>query len=183
MFSSWLSCLRDVFGQNKYSGTISPQRTPDDEPMTYAMVYSWSQSMHVLFKYNVGRRHFAEFCKGEYSDENILFYNAVQELKKEKNKEKMEEKVRIIYEDFVSILSPKEISLDSRVRETLNNCMREPRTDIFDEAQDQIISLMERDSYPRFLKSPLYKDLLASFGVTEEDVEGEWNNQKSIQVT
>lgn len=54
---------------------------------------------------------FAEFLKSEFSDENILFWLACEELKKEKNREKIEEKARIIYEDFISILSPKEVSI------------------------------------------------------------------------
>lgn len=56
-----------------------------------------------------GQKFFAEFLKSEYSDENILFWQACEELKREKNPEKIEEKARIIYEDFISILSPKEV--------------------------------------------------------------------------
>ena len=74
-------------------------------------------------RHNFGQKYFAEFLKSEYSDENILFWQACEELKREKNIEKIEEKARIIYEDFISILSPKEVSLDSRVREIINNNM------------------------------------------------------------
>ena len=41
-----------------------------------------------------GQKYFAEFLKSEYSDENILFWQACEELKREKNTEKIEEKVR-----------------------------------------------------------------------------------------
>jgi hypothetical protein len=58
---------------------------------------------------SVGQKFFAEFLKSEFSDENILFWQACEELKREKNPEKIEEKARIIYEDFISILSPKEV--------------------------------------------------------------------------
>lgn len=61
--------------------------------------------------FSVGQKMFADFLKGEFSDENILFWMACEELKKEKNREKIEEKARIIYEDFVSILSPKEVRI------------------------------------------------------------------------
>lgn len=97
---------------------------------------------------------------------------------------------RIIYEDFISILSPKEVSLDSRVREIINQNMVHPSSHTFDEAQNQakyifnshsillklltnkifkkllkllflqIYTLMQRDSYPRFIASTLYKKLL-----------------------
>ncbi|KAL7055474.1 hypothetical protein AAHC03_022685 [Spirometra sp. Aus1] len=54
-----------------------------------------------------------------------------------------------------------EVSLDSRVRDIINNNMTEPTPHTFDEAQVQIYTLMQRDSYPRFLNSRVYKDLLA----------------------
>lgn len=48
--------------------------------------------------------------KGEYSEENILFWLACEDLKLETNPEVVEERARIIYEDYISILSPKEVS-------------------------------------------------------------------------
>lgn len=44
-----------------------------------------------------GQKFFAEFLKSEYSDENILFWQACEELKREKNAEKIEEKVRLCH--------------------------------------------------------------------------------------
>ena len=58
-----------------------------------------------------GRRVFREFLRCEYSEENILFWMACEDLKKETNPEKIEEKARMIYEDYVSILSPREVIL------------------------------------------------------------------------
>lgn len=97
-----------------------------------------------------------------------MFWQACEELKRERNLEKIEEKARIIYEDFISILSPKEVSLDSRVREIINNNMVRPSSQTFDEAQNQIYTLMQRDSYPRFISSTIYKKILNSYGHIEE---------------
>ena len=52
---------------------------------------------------------FREFLRCEYSEENILFWMACEDLKKETSPEKVEEKARMIYEDYVSILSPREV--------------------------------------------------------------------------
>ena len=38
-----------------------------------------------------------------------MFWLACEDLKKENNPEKIEEKARMIYEDYVSILSPREV--------------------------------------------------------------------------
>uniref|UniRef100_A0A0X3P8B6 Regulator of G-protein signaling 20 n=3 Tax=Schistocephalus solidus TaxID=70667 RepID=A0A0X3P8B6_SCHSO len=138
------------------------------EPKTsYDDLQSWAESfdnlMHCFTSPDgmVGQRAFRDFLRSEYSEENILFWLACEDLKRETCPELIEEKVRIIYENYISILSPKEVSLDSRVRDIINNNMTEPTPHTFDEAQVQIYTLMQRDSYPRFLNSRVYKDLLA----------------------
>ncbi|KAL4721738.1 hypothetical protein ACJJTC_008225, partial [Scirpophaga incertulas] len=85
-----------------------------------------------------GRKVFRDFLRGEYSEENIMFWLACEELKRETDPDAVEEKARFIYEDYISILSPKEVSLDSRVREIVNRNMVEPTPHTFDEAQLQI---------------------------------------------
>jgi regulator of G-protein signaling len=139
-----------------------------DDKASYEEVAGWGVAFDRLMKNKSGQKYFAEFLKSEYSDENILFWQACEELKRERNTEKIEEKARIIYEDFISILSPKEVSLDSRVREIINNNMVHPTAHTFDEAQNQIYTLMQRDSYPRFIASALYKKILSSYGHIEE---------------
>ncbi|CAF3834786.1 unnamed protein product, partial [Rotaria magnacalcarata] len=107
-----------------------------------------------------GRHYFREFLRSEYSEENFLFWMSCESLKNEQNPDIIEEKARLIYEDYISILSPKEVSLDSRVREVINRNMVEPSPHTFDEAQLQIYTLMHRDSYPRFINSHMYRRLL-----------------------
>lgn len=67
--------------------------------------------MCAYIKFAAGRKVFREFLKCEYSEENILFWLACEELKKETSPEAIEEKARIIYEDFISILSPREVRI------------------------------------------------------------------------
>ena len=103
---------------------------------------------------------FRDFLKCEYSEENILFWLACEELREETcGDREVEERARFIYEDFISILSPKEVSLDSRVREQINKNMMKPGRNTFDEAQLQIYTLMHRDSYPRFINSAMYRKM------------------------
>ncbi|XP_073705217.1 regulator of G-protein signaling 20 isoform X2 [Garra rufa] len=129
----------------------------------------WGQSFDKLMHCPAGRSAFRQFLRTEFSEENMLFWLACEEFTKETNKSVIEEKARIIYEDYISILSPKEVSLDSRVREVINRNMLEPTSHTFDDAQLQIYTLMQRDSYPRFMNSPVYKDLLKT--VSEQLVE------------
>ncbi|KAG7214306.1 hypothetical protein INR49_023165 [Caranx melampygus] len=120
----------------------------------------WSQSFDKLMRNPAGRNVFREFLRTEYSEENMLFWLACEDLKQEINKSTVEEKARSIYEDYISILSPKEVSLDARVREVINRKMQDPTPHTFEDAQLQIYTLMHRDSYPRFLSSNIYKSLI-----------------------
>lgn len=74
-------------------------------------VLSWSQNFDKMMKAPAGRNLFREFLRTEYSEENLLFWLACEDLKKEQNKKVIEEKARMIYEDYISILSPKEVKI------------------------------------------------------------------------
>lgn len=83
-------------------GLTSTKPTPEE-------VRGWSQSFDKLMKNPAGRNVFREFLRTEYSEENMLFWLACEELKNECNKHTIDEKARMIYEDYISILSPKEV--------------------------------------------------------------------------
>ncbi|XP_037085349.1 regulator of G-protein signaling 20-like [Pollicipes pollicipes] len=146
-------------GKNKEHVCLDLGVESDVPPPTLEDIRMWGESFEKLMGCTAGRKVFKEFLRCEYSEENILFYLACEELKKEKDAALVEEKARLIYEDYISILSPKEVSLDSRVREVINIKMRSPNSRTFDEAQMQIYTLMHRDSYPRFVNSSVYKKL------------------------
>ncbi|KAK3546324.1 hypothetical protein QTP70_025683 [Hemibagrus guttatus] len=145
----------DVKAEDPGDCEESPKPTMDE-------VCSWGQSFDKLMHCPAGRCAFRQFLRTEFSEENLLFWLACEEFSKETNKSIISEKARLIYEDYISILSPKEVSLDSRVREVINRNMLEPTSHTFDDAQLQIYTLMQRDSYPRFMNSPVYKNLLKS---------------------
>ncbi|GAA6104216.1 regulator of G-protein signaling 19 isoform X4 [Tachysurus ichikawai] len=79
---------------------------------TVEEIKQWAHSFDKLMKNPAGRNVFREFLRTEYSEENMLFWLSCEDLKKEINKSMIEEKARMIYEDYISILSPKEIGMD-----------------------------------------------------------------------
>lgn len=81
---------------------------PSTKP-TVEEMKQWAQSFDKLMKNPAGRNVFREFLRTEYSEENMLFWLACEDLKTEINKNMVEEKARMIYEDYISILSPKEV--------------------------------------------------------------------------
>lgn len=133
-----------------------------DEIPSQEETKAWGESFDKLMQSIKGRDKFREFLRSEFSEENVLFWLACEELKKQTNPDSIEERARSIYEDYISILSPKEVSLDSRAREVINRNMVQPSPHTFDDAQLQIYTLMHRDSYPRFLNSNIYKRLLVT---------------------
>ncbi|XP_032900910.1 regulator of G-protein signaling 17-like isoform X2 [Amblyraja radiata] len=151
----------------------SLQKQEERKSPSVEEVTSWSQSFELLLRDPNGRKILLEFLQSEHSDENILFWLACEELKKEGCRGTIMEKAKTIYFDYISVLSPKEISIDASVREAINKKMAIPTTDIFDEAQMHVYALMHRDCYPRFLHSPVYKSLLEELSSSENALESD----------
>ena len=58
-------------------------------------------------------------------------------------------------------MSP-QINIDHKTREIIKQNVQAPSKCCFDEAQRIVYGLMEKDSYPRFLRSEVYRALLES---------------------
>lgn len=80
---------------------------PNSIPVNRKNAGSWFQCF--VFGVSAGRAVFLEYLRSEYSEENILFWLACEELKQEGNQNEVEEKARSIYEEYISMLSPKEV--------------------------------------------------------------------------
>nr|XP_033791603.1 regulator of G-protein signaling 17 isoform X2 [Geotrypetes seraphini] len=167
---SWNEERGDHVGRQMHTTKMeSIQVIEECQNPTADEILSWSQNFDKMMKSPAGRNLFREFLRTEYSEENLLFWLACEDLRNEQNKKVVEEKARLIYEDYISILSPKEVSLDSRVREVINRNLLDPSPHMYEDAQLQIYTLMHRDSFPRFLNCTIYKALVEStVGSTSE---------------
>lgn len=137
--------------------------------LTLDEVTSWTRSFDLLLENPAGRSVFAQFLQTEHSDENMMFWLACEELKNEQHEAPVTEIAKKVYLDYISILSPKEVSIDATVRDAINKSLARPSAHMFDEAQAQVYALMHRDSYPRFLNSPLYRSLVQRLFTQEHD--------------
>uniref|UniRef100_A0A8C3CKM5 Regulator of G-protein signaling 4 n=1 Tax=Cairina moschata TaxID=8855 RepID=A0A8C3CKM5_CAIMO len=142
--------------QGKKEKASPSQRVSQEE------VKKWAESLENLIHHDRGLAAFRAFLKSEYSEENIDFWVSCEEYKKTKSPAKLSPKARKIYDEFISVQATKEVNLDSCTREKTSHNMLEPTLSCFDEAQRKIFTLMEKDSYRRFLKSPYYLDLARS---------------------
>ncbi|XP_066519617.1 regulator of G-protein signaling 4 [Hoplias malabaricus] len=121
-------------------------------------VQKWKTSFNNLMKNDVGRTAFTVFLTSEFSQENMEFWLACEDFKRAPTKQ-LEAKAKQIFEMYVDIDSPKEVNLDSATRQETRRNLEKCDMTCFDEAQNKVFTLMENDSYRRFLRSKLFLDL------------------------
>lgn len=102
---------------------------------------------------------FHAFLRTEFSDENIEFWLACEEFKSTTSPNDLRWKAEKIYEEFIQPTASREINVDQQIREKIKKCLKDPSPSCFDEAQQHVFTLMERDSCPRFLHSEAYLSL------------------------
>ncbi|KAI2663636.1 Regulator of G-protein signaling 4 [Labeo rohita] len=123
-----------------------------------ADIEKWKTSFNNLIKNEDGRKAFTSFLQSEYSQENIEFWEACEDFK-QTSVDMMNVKARKIFERYVEADSPSEVNLDSATRELTRKNLEKSDASCFEEAQSKIFTLMEKDSYRRFLKSKLFQEL------------------------
>nr|XP_023014758.1 regulator of G-protein signaling loco isoform X2 [Leptinotarsa decemlineata] len=121
---------------------------------------AWAQSFEKLLEDSLGLHMFAEFLKKEFSAENIYFWTACERFKKLPPGIEKQAEARRIYEQHLSVGSLEAVNVDSQGRQFTEQVLQEMNNNMFDQAQKQIFNLMKFDSYPRFLKSDIYKQCL-----------------------
>ncbi|KAM9323530.1 regulator of G-protein signaling 5b [Pholidichthys leucotaenia] len=138
-----------ITGQSKKSDKM---RLSIDEPL------KWKESFEKLLSSQNGLCIFRAFLVSEFSEENIGFYLACEDYKATKPT-KLATKAKKIYEEFIASDAPREVNLDHVTRAITEKNLEQPSQSCFDMAQAKIYTLMEKDCYPRFLKSSTYLEL------------------------
>ncbi|XP_075761442.1 regulator of G-protein signaling 3 isoform X3 [Pelodiscus sinensis] len=120
----------------------------------------WGESLERLLQHKYGLAAFRAFLRTEFSEENLEFWLACEEYKKIKSQSKMVSKAKKVFAEYIAIQSCKEVNLDSYTRDHTKENLQTVTRSCFDLAQKRIYGLMEKDPYPRFLRSELYLDLI-----------------------
>uniref|UniRef100_H3APU2 Regulator of G protein signaling 11 n=1 Tax=Latimeria chalumnae TaxID=7897 RepID=H3APU2_LATCH len=134
---------------------------------TKLCVERWAFGFQELINDPLGRKEFKHFLEREFSGENIFFWEACEDLKYGEQS-KIEEKVQALYHHFLAPGALRWVNIDSKTMEKTLEGIRSPHRYVMDDAQMHIYMLMKKDSYPRFLKSDMYKNLLAKAVVPQE---------------
>ncbi|XP_051254333.1 regulator of G-protein signaling 5b [Dicentrarchus labrax] len=138
-----------ITGQSKKNDKL---RLNVDEPL------KWKESFDKLLSSQNGLCLFRAFLVSEFSEENIAFYLACEDYQTTKPS-KLATKAKKIYDEFIGSDAPREVNLDHVTKAITKENMEHPRQSCFELAQAKIYNLMEKDCYPRFLKSSIYVEV------------------------
>lgn len=142
----------------KHEGHEPGVELQDDEPQRG--VASWASSFEKLLGDPAGLHTFAEFLKKEFSHENIYFWVACEKYRSLSIASERAAAARDIFERHLCLGALEPVNVDSHARQDTQDGLTEAAPTLFLQAQKQIFNLMKFDSYPRFLKSELYKECL-----------------------
>ncbi|KAK3595317.1 hypothetical protein CHS0354_004469 [Potamilus streckersoni] len=131
-----------------------------EEKEEVGRVAGWAVNFDKMLRDFHGLHVFTEFLKKEFSEENIVFWTAVEKYKQITDQDMRKVQAKDIFNKHLSVRASEPVNIDSIARQQADSQMDIPTPQIFDMAQHQIYQLMKQDSYARFLKSELYKTCL-----------------------
>uniref|UniRef100_A0A671XA08 Regulator of G protein signaling 9b n=1 Tax=Sparus aurata TaxID=8175 RepID=A0A671XA08_SPAAU len=140
---------------------------PNVEIPTKMRVERWTFSFGELLSDPRGRNDFRLFLKKEFSGENLAFWESCEDLKWG-TAATMREKAEQIYKTFLARGAPRWINIDGKTMEVTVKGLKHPHRYVLDAAQTHIYMLMKKDSYGRYMKSPVFKDTLQKAMSPEE---------------
>uniref|UniRef100_A0A665TZX3 Regulator of G protein signaling 9a n=1 Tax=Echeneis naucrates TaxID=173247 RepID=A0A665TZX3_ECHNA len=125
---------------------------------TKMRVERWSFSLFELLSDLRGRDDFKIFLKKEFSGENLAFWEAAEELKWG-TASSMSTKAETIFKTFLAPGAPRWINIDGRTMGLTVKGLEHPHRYVLEAAQTHVFLLMKKDTFFRYLKSPVYKDI------------------------
>ncbi|XP_062409817.1 regulator of G-protein signaling 5b [Sardina pilchardus] len=120
---------------------------------------AWKESFQELLQDKQSLHAFQAFLMSEYSEENLAFYLACEDYINTQSPSDLPAKAKKIYNEFIICDAPREVNLDHETKTITVKNLETPTTSCFDLARSKIYSLMEKDCYPRFLKSAACQEL------------------------
>ncbi|KAK1122557.1 hypothetical protein K0M31_009005 [Melipona bicolor] len=121
-------------------------------------IHAWANSFEKLLEDPKGLQTFAEFLKKEFSHENIYFWAACERYKDTKDVITRRNLANQIFQRHFSSAAAEPVNVDSHATgQITQELLSEAPADLFLQAQKQVFNLMKFDSYPRFLRSDLYR--------------------------
>uniref|UniRef100_A0A8D1FX37 Regulator of G-protein signaling 12 n=1 Tax=Sus scrofa TaxID=9823 RepID=A0A8D1FX37_PIG len=153
--------LKDCVSNHSLSSNASLPSVQSCRRLRERRVASWAVSFERLLQDPLGIRYFSDFLRKEFSEENILFWQACECFNHvpAHDKKELSCRAREIFSKFLSSKATTPVNIDSQAQ-LADDILSAPHPDMFKEQQLQIFNLMKFDSYARFLKSQLYQECI-----------------------
>ncbi|XP_050521691.1 regulator of G-protein signaling loco isoform X2 [Daktulosphaira vitifoliae] len=123
-------------------------------------VQDWTLSFEKVLQDPVASQKFAEFLKKEFSAENLYFWTACEHYNSTHDQVLRCALARDIYSKHLSNDALESVNVDSKASNLTIQQIEQADPNLFLHAQKQVFNLMKFDSYPRFIKSDLFKTCL-----------------------
>ncbi|XP_008196701.1 axis inhibition protein isoform X1 [Tribolium castaneum] len=141
---------------------------------------AWAESLHNLLQDSDGVKLFLRYLESEgpHHADTLRFWFACEGLKNHDQVENIQKLVKLIYKTYF-LKSALQINDDLKKQIMRNlkspQCLEPPIT-LFDEAQAQIENLINKTTYPNFLKSDIYLQYVQSVENASSD---DFNSESS----
>ncbi|XP_055756540.1 regulator of G-protein signaling 12-like [Salvelinus fontinalis] len=153
--------LQGCCSQSSLNSNSSLPGAGSHKRLSERRVASWAACFERLLQDPIGVCYFSEFLKKEFSEENILFWQACEYFSQvpATDKKQLSQRAGEIYNSFLSSKATTPVNIDSQAQ-LADDVLTSPCPNMFKAQQLQIFNLMKFDSYSRFLKSGLYQECM-----------------------
>eukprot|EP01119_Soliformovum_irregulare_P024063 TRINITY_DN8550_c0_g1_i1.p1 TRINITY_DN8550_c0_g1~~TRINITY_DN8550_c0_g1_i1.p1 ORF type:complete len:241 (-),score=77.06 TRINITY_DN8550_c0_g1_i1:25-747(-) len=114
-----------------------------------------STRLEDVLKNPVASDAFLQFLSQSFAEENLLFYNAVEQFKMLGSNQEMIQEAQRIYNQFIELDAAQQINITSDVKKIVDDRIAagDITAKLFDGPQAAITFLMETDCLPKFVQS------------------------------
>ena len=99
-----------------------------------------------------------------------MFYLEIEDFKRLPNSEFLVSRARKISRKYIFESSKMQVNIDSATYKDLEGRLDNPSPNCFNTAQAVIKELMRKDSFPRFIKTKMYVEMIAALKKREAEV-------------
>jgi len=114
-----------------------------------------------------GRAYFMKFLQGEHAEENLVFFEEVENIKSSPRTD-LQKNVQELASAFLKPGVESEVNVSDNMKKNIlvlsnddTNYKQGELVGYLEKAQNEILMIMAMGSYPRFVKSKLYADFIS----------------------
>ncbi len=142
------------------------------------MLGSGSAQMHIehVLAHSRGRELFKSYLEKEFSQESLQFYEKGEEFARtfsSKEVKVRDAEARHIYEEYVCENAPQQINISAKNKDRITALIKMGKieVDIFQEAEVEVLNMLDRDNLRRFRNSSDFEIFISEIGGTYIDAD------------